>query len=160
MSQSFAIGSQTQAHRNDVVALFGGARLFSGPVNSSLDAHRLILEGFSNRALANLVGRITVMQQPEMMEKALGLSYRTYLRRQEDGATKPLSQDQSGRLWKFAEVFATAMRVLGSLGAAEAWLSQPAIGLDNQRPIDLLATIAGVEIVEDYLERLEYGVYT
>ena len=27
------------------------------------------------------------------------------------------------------------------------------------RPIDLLATTAGVEIVEQYLERLEYGVY-
>ncbi|TIY10108.1 MAG: DUF2384 domain-containing protein, partial [Mesorhizobium sp.] len=39
------------------------------------------------------------------------------------------------------------------------WLERPAIGLDQRRPIDLLATPAGVELVEDYLERLEYGVY-
>lgn len=41
---------------------------------------------------------------------------------------------------------------------AEQWLERPAIGLDQRRPIDLLGTPAGVELVEDYLERLEYGV--
>jgi putative toxin-antitoxin system antitoxin component (TIGR02293 family) len=36
---------------------------------------------------------------------------------------------------------------------------QPAIGLDQRPPIDLLTTPAGVELVEDYLGRLEYEVY-
>ena len=31
--------------------------------------------------------------------------------------------------------------------------------LDQRRPIDLLATSAGTQIVEDFLQRLEYGVY-
>jgi uncharacterized protein (DUF2384 family) len=38
-------------------------------------------------------------------------------------------------------------------------LSARAIGLNQRRPIDLLATTAGVEIVESYLERIEHGVY-
>ncbi len=37
---------------------------------------------------------------------------------------------------------------------------RPAIGLDQQRPVDLLTTPAGVKLVEDYLGRLEYDVYT
>ena len=49
--------------------------------------------------------------------------------------------------------------MLGSQAEAEQWLERPAIGLDRRRPIDLLATPAGIELVEDYLERLEYGVY-
>ena len=37
-------------------------------------------------------------------------------------------------------------------------LSQrPAVGLDQRRPIDLLTTPAGVELVEEHLGRLEYG---
>lgn len=36
---------------------------------------------------------------------------------------------------------------------------QPALGLDNRRPIDLLATTAGSEIVQEFLDRLDYGVY-
>jgi len=35
-----------------------------------------------------------------------------------------------------------------------------ATGLDQRRPIDLLTTPAGVELVEDFLGRIEYGVYT
>jgi uncharacterized protein (DUF2384 family) len=34
------------------------------------------------------------------------------------------------------------------------------MGLDGQRPIDLLQTVQGAELVNDFLGRLEYGVYT
>jgi putative toxin-antitoxin system antitoxin component (TIGR02293 family) len=58
-----------------------------------------------------------------------------------------------------ATISAKATAVLGP-AEAELWLKRPAIGLDQRRPIDLSATPAGVKIVEDFLERLEYGVYT
>jgi putative toxin-antitoxin system antitoxin component (TIGR02293 family) len=61
---------------------------------------------------------------------------------------------------KLAEILAKATALLGSPQEAERWLEQPAIGLDQQRPIDLLATPAGTKIVEDYLTRVEFGVYT
>ena len=50
--------------------------------------------------------------------------------------------------------------MFGSQEEAEEWLRRPAMGLDQRRPIDLLATPAGVELVEDFLGRLKYGVYT
>ena len=57
-------------------------------------------------------------------------------------------------------ILARATALLGSRSEAERWLERPAIGLDRRRPIDLLSTTAGVELVENHLERLEYGVYT
>jgi putative toxin-antitoxin system antitoxin component (TIGR02293 family) len=60
---------------------------------------------------------------------------------------------------KLAEILAKATAVLGSQQEAERWLEQPAIGLDQRRPIDLLATPAGTKIVKDFLTRLEFGVY-
>ena len=33
------------------------------------------------------------------------------------------------------------------------------MGLDGHRPVDLMATSAGTELVETFLEQLEYGVY-
>ncbi len=63
-------------------------------------------------------------------------------------------------LVEFAEILAKATRVLGSQEEAEQRLKRPAIGLNRQRPIDLLTTPAGVKLVEDYLGRLEYDVYT
>jgi putative toxin-antitoxin system antitoxin component (TIGR02293 family) len=140
------------------VSLIGGDHMFSPVVGSSLDAHLAILKGFSNRALTHLVGNVAVMQQVDVMERVVGISLRTVQRLKKKGATKPLSQEQSGGIWKFAEVLARATRVLGSQEEAEVWLSRMVIGLCQRRPIDLLATTAGVEIVEDQHERLEYGV--
>jgi hypothetical protein len=61
---------------------------------------------------------------------------------------------------KFAEILTRATTLFRSQAAAEQWLKQPAIGLDQRRPIDLMTTPAGLELVEDYVGRIEYGVYT
>ncbi len=141
-----------------VADLLGGTRVLSRRLTSALDAHELLLRGLPTSALDHLVGRLVFIHKAESLEKAVGMSVRTYQRRK-DTPSKPLSQEQSGRTWKFAEILAKATDVLGSQAEAEQWLERPAIGLDQRRPIDLLATPAGVELVEDYLERLEYGVY-
>lgn len=57
------------------------------------------------------------------------------------------------------EILGRASEIFGSKAEAETWLKSPAIELDQRRPIDLLSTAAGLEVVEDYLTRIEYGVY-
>ncbi len=141
-----------------VEALLGGSRILARRLTSTLDAHELILSGLPASALNHLVGQLVFIDKTESLEKAIGMSLRTWQRRK-DALAKPLSQEQSGRTWKFAEILAKATDVLGTQEEAEQWLERPAIGLDNRRPIDLLGTPAGVELVEDHLERLEYGVY-
>ena len=74
--------------------------------------------------------------------------------------TKLLSLEQSGRIWEFAEILARATSVLGSRQEAEGWLIRPAMALEQRRPLDLLATSEGRRMVEELLERMEYGVYT
>jgi putative toxin-antitoxin system antitoxin component (TIGR02293 family) len=86
------------------------------------------------------------------------MSLRTYQRHTSTTA-KQLNPEQSGRTWKLAEILAKATAVFGSKEEAEQWLERPATGLNQRKPIDLLATPAGVELVEDFLVRLEYGVY-
>jgi uncharacterized protein (DUF2384 family) len=48
----------------------------------------------------------------------------------------------------------------GDEGVARAWLRNRCIGLDQQRPIDLLATPEGFQKVEDYLRAIDDCVYT
>ncbi|ESY73931.1 DUF2384 domain-containing protein [Mesorhizobium sp. M1050] len=141
-----------------VEALLGGSLILSRRLTSALDAHDLLLLGLPGSALNHLVGQLVFINKKTSLEKAVGMSLRTWQRRK-DAPSKPLSQEQSGRTWKFAEILAKATDVLGTQAEAEQWLERPAIGLDQRRPIDLLGTPAGVELVEDYLERLEYGVY-
>jgi putative toxin-antitoxin system antitoxin component (TIGR02293 family) len=56
-------------------------------------------------------------------------------------------------------IFIKAALVLGSRDEAERWMSKPAIGLNRQRPIDLLTTAAGRRLVSTYLDQIEHGVY-
>jgi putative toxin-antitoxin system antitoxin component (TIGR02293 family) len=142
-----------------VATLLGGPRVLRHALRGPMDAHELLARGLPGAALLHLVDSLVRLHNPASLEKAVGMSLRTFQRHKTTPA-RPLNQEQSGRIWKFAEILAKATSVFGTQDEAEQWLEQPAIGLDQHRPLDLLATPAGVKLVEDYLERLEYGVYT
>ena len=142
-----------------VANLLGGARILRHSLKNPLDAHEMLLRGLPGRSLVHLIDSLVILQMNGSLQRAVGMSLRTF-QRTKTMQTKPLSHEQSGRTWKFAEVLAKATDVLGSQEEAEQWLERPAIGLDQRRPIDLLATPAGVEMVEELLTRLEYGVYS
>ena len=138
--------------------LLGGRKVLRRSVRSALQAHDLLVDGLPGEAVTHLFGNLTVLKMTGSLERAVGMSLRTFQRRK-GVAVKPLNHEQSGRAWKFAEILATASDVFGSQAEAEQWLERPAMGLDGRRPIDLLATPAGVELVEEFLRRIEYGVY-
>lgn len=57
-------------------------------------------------------------------------------------------------------VLSKATEVFGSRAHAKAWMERPALALDNARPVDLLESPQGVDLVMALLTRLEYGVYS
>ena len=143
------------------VELLGGTRVVGREIRSSLDAHDVIAEGFPDIVIRFLfmVVHSSVHETPHnRLEKAFGMSMRTYQRRKEN--PRKLSAEQSGRAWKFAEILGRAIALFGSREEAEEWLERPAIALEQRKPIDLLSTTAGVEVLQNHLTRLEYGVYT
>lgn len=150
------------------MALLGGKDTFGGTLSTPLDAHTAIKSGIPAFALTSLFHKVALLQRAEAVEKALGMSVRTVQRqkkameenpRRKGAAAHRLSPEQGGRAWKFAEILSKATEVFGSQAEAEAFLDRPAMGLNQNRPIDLLSTPAGVEIVETHLERIKYGVY-
>lgn len=140
--------------------LLGGRRIMKRVVHDQLDAHDMIVEGLPAKSLLHLVDGVRVLSTGDVLNKAIGISIRTLQRRKSDAQDTLLSPEQSSRAWRFAEILAQATDILGSQDEAEAWLVEPAIGLNNRRPVDLLASAAGAEAVGTYLMRLEYGVYT
>ncbi|MGY4225142.1 putative toxin-antitoxin system antitoxin component (TIGR02293 family) [Bradyrhizobium sp. USDA 4503] len=141
-----------------VADLLGGPRILARHITSPLDVHELLVNGLPESALNHLVQGLLVIHKTNSLEKAIGVSLRAFLRRK-GAPAKSLSQEQSGRAWKFAEILAKATGVLGSQEEAEQWLERPAIGLNQRRPIDLLATPVGIDLVQQHLERLAYAVY-
>lgn len=139
--------------------LLGGRKVIKCQVRNSLDVHDLIVQGLSSQALIYLVDTVSVLSSGDALNKAIGMSLRTFQRLKSKKGMARLSAEQSSRAWRFADILAHATDVLGDQKAAESWLLAPAIGLDNRRPIDLFSSVAGAEAVETHLKCMEYGVY-
>ena len=136
----------------------GGPRVLHRQVESDEDAHELVLRGIPAAAMVKLFATVITLS-PDLVLSAIGVSERSYARRKAAPKTR-LAVNESERLWRFAEILAHATRVFGSQAAAEKWLDRPAIGLDQRKPIELLKTHPGARLVEEYLTRIEHGVYS
>jgi putative toxin-antitoxin system antitoxin component (TIGR02293 family) len=150
--------AESKPARAEAADLLGGASLLRRQIRTRLDIHEVLEQGIPSSAFNFLLTRVKLLA-PADVRQAVGMSVRTVQRRNQT-PQKPLSPEQSGRAWKFAELLARATEVLGSQEAAEEWLNAPAIGLDQRRPLELLSTAVGAEMVERLLGRIEYGVYT
>ncbi len=143
-----------------VADLLGGRTSFDDPFSTVLEAHMAIQEGFPSKSLAAFIKALPSLGREDVIGKVVGVSKRTSQRRAKAGHTDRLSREQSGRLYRTAEIVAKAVEVLGSTQAAERFLEEPALALDNMAPIDLLSTPAGAELVDRHLTRIDFGVYT
>lgn len=159
MARDVALALQDQSPSFErVTRLLGGGRTLGKRLESKLDVHEIILRGLPRAALSHVVSQAPVLRQDEVAS-AVGMSVRTVQRLGAEPRGR-LSKEQSGRTWKFAELLAKATDVFGSRAEAERWLKTPAIALEQRSPLELLGSPAGVELVEQLLGRLEYGVYT
>lgn len=143
-----------------VVDLLGGRSTFDLPFSTALEAHESIQRGFPSKSLLAFVREFPTIGREDTIDKVVGVSLRTFQRHKKAGAKERLNREQSGKLYKAAEIVAKTVDVLGSREAAERFLEKPALALDGKRPIDLLSTPAGAELVDKHLTRIDYGVYT
>jgi len=151
------VAREAQLYRSSSL-LLGGTRIFRHAVSSRAEVHAAILDGIPFGALLFLLSSVKGLEESDIVN-VLGISART-LRRQRETPKKPMPADLASKTWLFAETLAKATEIFGGQEEAERWMNKPAMGLDGQRPIDLLQTVQGAELVNDFLGRLEYGVYS
>ncbi|WP_455233635.1 type II RES/Xre toxin-antitoxin system antitoxin [Geopseudomonas aromaticivorans] len=123
----------------------------------AFEIHRLIKKGFPSDVVITVVRSVAGIDK-HAIAQVLGMSERTLQRRLKQ--PEPLTPEQSSNAWRFASTLCKAEVVFGDRQAAAEWLMAPAIGLNREVPMDLLTTQAGYELVDDYLTRMEHGVYS
>lgn len=140
------------------VEFMGGRRWLKTVPQSRAEIHGALVKGVPYAMLVSLVDHLTALSADEVAD-AVGISART-LRRQKEQPAKLMPPDLASRTWQLAEILAQASTVMGGREAAERWMAHPVMGLDGARPIDLLRTLQGAELVTEFLGRLEHGVYS
>lgn len=152
-----AAGGSPPAVSAGAIEFMGGRRLFKQLPQSRAEIHGALVKGLPYAVLVHIVDHLSALSADQIAD-ALGISGRT-LRRQKEQPDKPMPADLASKTWLFAETLAQASAVFGGRDAAERWMARPAMGLDGARPIDLLRTLQGAELVTEFLGRLEHGVY-
>ena len=126
--------------------------------SGTLGAHDAVVAGLPAAALQQAVESIGLLRDQAVFEAIMAISLRTY-HRLKDQPGKRLDAATGGRLWRFLDILARTAELVGGQAEAERWLATPQMGLEQRRPIDLLATPAGTALVETLLDRMDYDVY-
>jgi putative toxin-antitoxin system antitoxin component (TIGR02293 family) len=82
---------------------------------------------------------------------------RTLARRKERG--EDLTATESDKVLRLQRISDMADRVFGNHEKAQRWLRSEIIALDGARPIDLLASETGANVVFEELIRIDYGMF-
>lgn len=68
------------------------------------------------------------------------------------------SPQQSDRISRFFRVFQHAVETFGGSERARRWFERPTRPLGNSRPVDLMDTDEGAQLVDDLLTRIDHGL--
>ena len=72
---------------------------------------------------------------------------------------EPLNANEADRAIRVGHVCVEAERVFGNPDKAFRWLRRPNQTLNDQRPIDLLTSHAGVQVVLERLGQIDHGMF-
>jgi putative toxin-antitoxin system antitoxin component (TIGR02293 family) len=151
--------SDDRGFYNQVFSLLGRTRApRRRRIESPQQVHEILESGLPSSARIALVENLRTIDRDTLLD-VLDVSPRTFAR----SKIRPhalLSATESSNLWRLADLITQATRVFGDQEAAERWFLEPAIALDNRRPIELVKTAPGAQLVKELLTRVEYGVYT
>ncbi len=136
--------------------LFGDGKKLKA--TSAFELHSMMEKGFPSDLVITFVQSYSQFRDHQVFAKIIGLSDRTVQRRIKK--PEPLTAEQTNSTWRLATVLSKAEEVLGDRQQAVNWMTSPAMGLEGRAPLDLLTTQMGFELVEDFLTRMEYGVYS
>lgn len=119
-----------------------------------MESVELVNEGFSFAVVEAFAEHMAITDTAVL--ETIGVTGGTVARRRKEEAIKP---DESDRFYRLARVTAMAERVLEHPAKARTWLMSKNRALGGRTPFSLMRNEPGIAMVEDALNRIEYGVY-
>jgi putative toxin-antitoxin system antitoxin component (TIGR02293 family) len=126
---------------------------------SPIKLYRCVAEGFTLYDVRAMLGVSGLLSTKQIRSRIMGRSSRTIQRQSRREQPARLTPYQSAVAFQYAKVFEQATLVFGTQQLAENWLSRPCRSLDGNVPLEMIDSSIGYQVVEDYLCRIQYGVY-
>ena len=136
---------------NAIAQYLGGNDLLNHPVDTKMDLLEIANEGVSKQSLVYFCDKIDLSLKA--IANLLDTSERTIQRRDN------LSRDKSEHLLQLAEVYSKGEEVFTSLERFNIWLKSSCVALNRKKPISLLNSRYGIQMVMSELGKIEHGVF-
>ncbi len=126
----------------------------NGNLNSSLDLVQLGRNGVPIKVLTK-IQKFTTLSSKELSQ-ILPVSERQLLRY---SAEHILKKDISSHLIQLVELFDKGYSIFGK-EKFQNWIRSKILVLEDKCPLDFMDTPIGINLLEDILGRIKYGVYS
>ena len=126
---------------------------------SSIAVYRLTADGFELKHVQDMLAISILYSNQKILSRIVGKSVRTLQRQGSSKQPSHLNSQQSAVAFQYAKVLEHATAVFGTQKLAEEWLGRPCKFLDGNIPLDVIDNPVGYQAVEEYLERIELGIY-
>jgi putative toxin-antitoxin system antitoxin component (TIGR02293 family) len=113
----------------------------------------LIRAGLSAATVQSAADYLSISQKDLL--HAIRIPVSTVTTRAHEG--KRLSPNESDKLVRLAQVVRRSIEVSGDTSEGKAWLNDQVVSLGNRRPVDLLDTQDGFDLVMRTLGRIQFG---
>jgi len=120
-----------------------------------LELIELVRRGISKKTILKLADLLSISLKD--FAKLLPVTERTIQRYSDNRRFK---REVSEHVILIAEVLIKGLEVFENKEGMNKWMKTPNRGISDTRPIDLLDTSFGIQLVMDELGRLEHGVYS
>lgn len=136
-----------------VLELLGGPKTFRGKFETTLDLVDLGEKGLTKASLLELANYLEF--STAQMARLLPITERTI---QRYSRSTRLSHAVSDHLLEIARVAVRGVDVFEDKDRFLAWMQRSNVALGNRKPMDLLASKLGIDLVIDELGRIEHGL--
>lgn len=126
---------------------------------SELHIFLLVREGFALKDVQAMIALSELYLSSKLIERITGKLGRPKQGKGAESTIGRLSSLQSAIAFQYAKVLEHATTVFGALRLAEEWLAKPCRRFDDNTPLDLAGNPVGFQVIENYLERVELGIY-
>lgn len=140
---------------NTIEDLLGGPDVLGQNINSQMDLFELTKKGLTKKALVNLAQYMHLSLAS--MTTILSITERTLQRKKDSDKLSSFISDQ---ILQLAGVYTKGEEVFGTREKVSIWLTKPNKALGYKKPMELLSSSYGVQMVHDVLGRIEHGVYS
>lgn len=140
---------------NAIEDLLGGPDVLGQNINSQMDLFELTRKGLTKKALVNLAQYMHLSLAS--MTTILSITERTLQRKKDSDKLSSFISDQ---ILQLADVYTKGEEVFGTREQVSIWLTKPNKALGYKKPMELLSSSYGVQMVHDVLGRIEHGIYS